>query len=65
MTRTGIFATPEEIEILKRPVPYMIIGGREPETAQQKAHRFAKAHGLPEITGYYGCDLQNGEFVSV
>ena len=33
-------------------------------TALYKAcHRVALDHGLPEIEGYYGCDLETGEFV--
>lgn len=30
--------------------------------AQEQCHKFALAHGLPEITGFYGMD-ENGEFV--
>ena len=30
----------------------------------QRCHALALAHGLPEITGYYGADLETGEFVS-
>jgi hypothetical protein len=33
------------------------------ESAIEAAHRAALAHGLPEIPGYYGIDLSNGEFV--
>lgn len=28
-------------------------------------HKAALAHGLPEIPGYYGIDLENREFVQV
>jgi len=33
------------------------------EEPVEAAHRFALAHGLPEIPGYYGIDLSNGEFI--
>jgi len=39
------------------------LGGHWPESPQQVAHKLALSHGLPEIPGYYGCDLQTGEFV--
>ena len=38
-------------------------GGQPMSNPAKEAHRFALAHGLPEITGYYGCDLRTGEFV--
>jgi len=65
MKRTGVFATDEEVERLKEPVPYMIVGGVEPMTALQKCHAMALEHGLPEISGYYGIDLKTKEFVTV
>jgi hypothetical protein len=34
------------------------------EAPIEAAHRAALAHGLPEIPGYYGIDLSNGEFVT-
>jgi hypothetical protein len=30
----------------------------------ERTHRAARAHGLPEIEGYYGLDLRTGEFVT-
>jgi endonuclease V-like protein UPF0215 family len=64
--RTGVFATADEIERMKAAarMPYMVVGGVPPESAAQVAHRLALRHGLPEIPGYYGCDLRTGEFVS-
>lgn len=66
MTRTKVFATPDEIESLKTALktPYIVVGGVAPENPQKIAHRMAIAHGLPEIPGYYGCDLKTGEFVT-
>jgi hypothetical protein len=65
MTYLKVFATPEEIASLKSCLntPYIVVGGIEPESPQKIAHRMALAHGLPEIPGYYGCDLRTGEFV--
>lgn len=65
MTNTNTFATPEEIEELKRALATPIIalqcGIRE--SPQQTCHRLALAHGLPKIAGCYGVDLRTGEFV--
>ena len=65
MTYIGVFATQEEIELLKTTIslPYIKVGEHWPESPQQVAHKIALSHGLPEIEGYYGCDLQTGEFV--
>lgn len=30
----------------------------------ERCHKIALSHGLPEISGFYGCDLETGEFVS-
>lgn len=65
MRYLGVFATAEEVDHLKRVLntPYIVIGGVEPESPLRATHRIALAHGLPEIPGYYGCDLRTGEFV--
>jgi len=68
MNRLNVFATKEEIEQLKVSVSCsgMFLSGGQPMSEPAKdAHRIALAHGLPEITGFYGCDLQTGEFVSI
>ena len=69
MKRLNVFATTEEIEHIKfcanAPLLYLSGGKRMTESAHQAAHNAALAHGLPEIAGYYGIDLSNGEFVSV
>ena len=64
MTKTGKFLTAEQVEELKQPVPYLVANGVEPESAQQKLHRYALQMGLPEIPGYYGADLKTGEILS-
>jgi len=75
--KTGVFATKEELEDLRRlaargwrPGETMIVTSvmegitRDQATvdAQKVCHKLALAHGLPEIPGYYGI-LQTGEFV--
>ena len=64
MTRTGVFATKQEMEALRTQLglPLMKIGGTLPESPQVMCHRMALAHGLPEIEGYYEID-RDGEFL--
>jgi hypothetical protein len=66
MNHTGTFATEDEIESLKASLsqPYIVIGGIPPRSPAEVAHSFALGHGLPEIQGYYGCDLETGEFLT-
>lgn len=77
MKRLGIFATPEEIAYIKHCQNMPVMGFTNPvppgpgvspviplsESPQEAVHRAALVHGLPEIPGYYGIDLRNGEFV--
>jgi hypothetical protein len=76
MMHTGVFATPEEktelLSLLKaaQNTPVILVGGIDlagnaVERVRRRTHEIALAHGLPEVEGYYGCDLENGEFVSV
>lgn len=79
MKYLNIFATAEEIEFIKHCANAPVMGMTNPEppgpgvspvvpmftSPVEAAHRAALAHGLPEIPGYYGIDLRNGEFVSV
>ena len=71
MIRTGTFATDEEIAAVKsarnrdfQPLAARI--GPKPtpkgESANEVVHAAALKHGLPEIDGFYGIDLSNGEF---
>lgn len=66
MRGTGEFATEDEIKTMKAAMgtPYLIVGGMAPESPQKVCHRIALAHGLPEIQGFYGCDLRTREFVT-
>lgn len=61
---TGVFATPDEVKLMKDEysLPVMMFGGRAPEP-EKTVHRMALSHGLPEIRGFYGCDLRDGEFI--
>ena len=75
--RLNVFATADEIAYIKhcRGMPLIAFPNPAPpgpgvphaipisETPIQVAHRAALAHGLPEIPGYYGIDLNTGEFV--
>jgi hypothetical protein len=62
----GVFATKDEIQQMKNAcnMPYIRVGGHWSESPEEVAHRIALKHDLPEIEGYYGCDLRTGEFVS-
>lgn len=75
--RLAVFATADEIAHIKhcQSMPLMAFTNPAPpgpgvphaipmsESPVEAAHRAALAHGLPEIPGYYGIDLSNGEFV--
>ena len=78
INKTGVSATKEEFEALKRmaagswrPGDIMIVFSvaegmkRDQATvdAAKACHACALKHGLPEITGYYGVDLDR-EFVT-
>lgn len=77
MTETGIFATTEEIEDLRKlanagwqcgevmivtSVMQGIIKDQKTIDACRTCHKVAMSHGLPEIEGYYGI-TETGEFV--
>lgn len=65
--RLGVFATPEQVQSIKAcaAAPVMFLSGGTPMGGDpvKETHRAALAQGLPEISGYYGIDLRNGEFV--
>jgi hypothetical protein len=66
MIKTGVFATDDQKQLMRDAMqaPYIVVGGYGPRSPQQVAHDCALKCGLPEIEGYYGCDLLTGEFVS-
>lgn len=70
INRTGVYATEEEYEelrrMMERPAPYIVAGPMDlgPKSPQQRCHEMALAHGLPEIPGYYGMLLDTREFVT-
>lgn len=78
IVKTGVKCTPEELEQLKqlasrgwKPGDMVIVSSiaqgiqRDQATidAQKVCHQLALSHGLPEIPGYYGMMLDDGEFV--
>jgi len=79
MKQTNVFATDDEVKKLKEllhraqttPViafssAHAMSGGASGDAWQrvkERCHGAALAHGLPEIPGFYGCDLETGEFV--
>lgn len=73
MTRTGTFATAEEVTVIKtardkyafQPLAARISPQSPPkgESASELVHAAALKHGLEEIEGYYDIDLSSREFV--
>lgn len=79
MINTGVRAKETEIEELKdllsraRNTPVItlsmaqaIAGGLSGDAQTimlERCHEIALSHGLPEIEGFYGCDLATGEFL--
>lgn len=65
--RLGVFATPEQVKDIKEAANALVMyaSGGKPmfDDPVELAHKAALAQGLPEIPGYYGIDLSNGEFV--
>lgn len=75
--RLEVFATAEEIERIKfcQNAPMIAITNPAPpgpgvphaipafQSPIEAAHQAALDHGLPEIPGYYGIDLSNGQFI--
>ena len=80
MYRTNKFASEEEVEEIKTlhkkaiTTPVMAFStshamqggfsGYAWKGLQVRIHEIALSKGLPEIPGYYGIDLESGEFVS-
>lgn len=79
IARLNVFATAEEIAAIKDACGKPLIAFTNPAppgpdvphaipmypSPIEVVHAAALAHGLPEIPGWYGIDLENGEFVSV
>lgn len=63
---TGVYATEAEALEIKseQAMSFVKIFGRWPEP-EKMIHRFALAHGLLEIPGYYGIDFRDREFIRV
>jgi len=65
--RLNIFATVDERKYIQhcREMPLISFDGINPmcESPIVAIHRYALEHGLPEIEGYYGMDMRNGEFL--
>ena len=72
LTMTGIQASPDEHAELRalvheaRSTPVILLGGADMshlawDRVSKRCHELALAHGLPEITGYYGI-TSSGEF---
>ena len=66
MNYTGTFATPDQLESLKGAMnqPLIALNAGMPRDPLKLSHEYAIEQGLPEIKGYYGCDVRTGEFVS-
>lgn len=76
--RLNVFATPEQVAHIKHCQGMSVMAMTNPappgpgvspvvpmfEQPVEAAHRAALAQGLPEIEGYYGIDLSDGEFVT-
>lgn len=78
MEKTGVFASKEQLEEVKiifdrryKPrepvICFSMKQGIErenaPRDAQKLCHKYALKNNLPEMEGYYGIDLETGEFV--
>jgi hypothetical protein len=62
---TGVYATVDEIESLRQALsaPAIALQCGSPVSPDVMCHSMALAHGLPEVTGYYGIDLRTREFM--
>jgi hypothetical protein len=75
--RMGVFATAEEIQSVKHAAAMPMMAMTNPQlpgpgvspvvpmfrSPIEIAHAAALAHGLPDHPGFYGIDLENGEFL--
>ena len=67
MKKTGVFATKEEVKMLEAMMktPLIMLQCGPPSNPAKECHKLALDHGLPEISGYYGIALDDGEFLEV
>jgi len=65
MKKTGVSATEDEVKTMMSALntPLIALQCGPPKSARVICHEYALAHGLPEITGYYGID-ETGEFLA-
>ena len=62
---TGVGATDDEEKQMRarRPLPMLAARfGPRPEP-HELIHSFALAHGLPEVSGFYGYDFEERQFI--
>ncbi len=72
MRRTSVYATKEETEELTKLAVALASAasmddrrsiGLARKRLDETIYKHALSHGLPEIEGYYGCDISKGEFI--
>lgn len=76
MMRTGVFATPEQMKQIADAEARVAMAGLTaarlgPHRAESREKRMRRliysaaiAQGLPAMTGFYGYDPRNGEFIT-
>ncbi len=66
MHRSKEKATQQEIETLRLAMntPLIMTHIIKPVSPQERCHKLALSHGLPEQAGHYGLDMETGEFLS-
>ena len=66
MKTTGKVLSTEQLSVVTSAAntPLVAIHCGPRKSAQQLVHQFALEAGLPEITGFYGADLDSGEILA-
>jgi len=59
----GVFATQDELKRIIDSCFEELLKKRNIMETQKICNEIAFSHGLPEISGYYECDLLTGEFI--
>lgn len=64
--RTGVIVTADELERVKAQAdaPAIALHCGPAPSALQSVQELARAHGLPNVTGSYGMDLETGELLA-